>query len=64
MKYRFDIKIQLIYGLAGFILSFLIIYFFVGKFDWLASTIIGLFEFALSGFYTQMKKKKSSKKKK
>lgn len=59
MKYKFNLKIQLIYGVTGFILSLLIIYLFIKSFDWLSAGIIGLFEFIISGFYTRMHKKKS-----
>ena len=64
MKYQFNLKLQLIYGVIGFILSLIIIYLFLGNFDWLTSGIIGLFEFIIAGFYTQMSKKKIPSKKK
>lgn len=57
MRYKFNLKIQLIYGLISFIAALLIVYLFIKSFDWLTAGIVGMFEFIVSGFYTRMNKK-------
>jgi 1,4-dihydroxy-2-naphthoate octaprenyltransferase len=59
MKYKFNLKIQLIYAVVTFAVSFLILYLFTKEFDWITPSIIGVFEFIIAGFYTQMHKKKA-----
>jgi len=59
MKYRFNLKIQLIYAVATFAISFLILYLFTKEINWITPSIIGVFEFILAGFlYTQKPNKK------
>jgi hypothetical protein len=59
MKYKFNFAIQLIYGIIAFAVSFLILYLLTREMDWITPSIIGVFEFIISGFYTQMHKKKT-----
>lgn len=56
MKYRFNLIFQLFYGIIGFGIAMLIIYLFTKQINWIASGIIGISEFILSGFYTQFNK--------
>jgi hypothetical protein len=63
MKYEFNLKIQLIYAVISFAISFLVLYLFTKEINWITPIIIGVFEFILAGFYTQMHKKKYPSKK-
>ena len=56
MKYRFDLKIQLIYGIIGFFMAFIILFLGTGEFNWIASFAIGIGNFAVAGFYTNFNK--------
>ena len=51
MKYKFDLKIQLLYGIFGFLFVLVIVYLLTKDIDWFSSIAIGLFNFAVSGFY-------------
>jgi 1,4-dihydroxy-2-naphthoate octaprenyltransferase len=56
MKYKFNLKIQLVYGIISFALSLLIIYAFTKQLDWITAGLIGIFEFFFAGFYTTGRK--------
>ena len=58
MKYCFDLKTQLIYGVLGFILAVVIIYFLLGRVDWINAVIVGVANFFIAGFYKDLSKKK------
>ena len=55
MKYCFNLKIQAKYGIVTFLLALAIIYLFTKKIDWISPIIIGVFEFAIAGYYTNSK---------
>jgi hypothetical protein len=55
MKYKFNLKIQSIYGLIGFVSSLIILYLFTKQIDWITSLIIGIANFITAGFYTTSK---------
>ncbi len=63
MGYKFDFKTQAIYGLMGFFLTFLLILIFIRQVNLVASFIVGIFNFIISGFYTDMNVKSKKKKK-
>lgn len=56
MRYKFNFLFQLFYGIVGFATAMLVIYLFTKGINWIASGIIGISEFALSGFYTRFNK--------
>ena len=49
MKYNFDFKRQLLQGAVAFLVSFLILYFFKGEWDWALALGIGLGNFISTG---------------
>jgi hypothetical protein len=51
MKYQFNFKLQAMYGIITFIAAFVVIYLFSQNTDWISPSIIGLFNFAVSGYY-------------
>ena len=53
MKYKFDLKIQAMYGIFGFLTVLIVLYLFTKQLDFFSSIIIGIANFAISGFYTQ-----------
>lgn len=55
MKYCFNLKFQLKYGILTFLLALAIIYIFTKKIDWITPLIVGVFEFAISGYFTKLK---------
>jgi len=61
MKYKFNFVFQFFYGIFGFLLALVIIYLFTKEWDWIASVIIGVSEFIISGFYTRIEKVKKEK---
>lgn len=58
MKYKFDLKIQSVYGLVGFISSGVILYLFTKQVDWVTPLLVGIANFIIAGFYTSIKCKK------
>jgi hypothetical protein len=52
MKYNFNLKLQAVYGITGFIMTLGLLYLFTHKLDWFTSSIIGVTNFAISGFYS------------
>lgn len=51
LEYRPDPKMQLAYGLASSMLTFLIVYFAINQVDWLVALIVGISNFIVAGFY-------------
>jgi hypothetical protein len=51
MKYHFNLKLQVIYGVVGFGMALGLLYLFLGMLDWTGSAIVGAVNFAISGFY-------------
>jgi hypothetical protein len=56
LKYHFNFLFQLIYGIVGFVAALLVIYLITRELNWITSGIIGVSEFLIAGFYTQLKK--------
>ena len=56
MKYKFDLRVQCIYGLSGLIFSFILIYLFTKQIDYITPLVVGAFNFGLAGFYTTLYK--------
>lgn len=56
MTYNFDFKMQLIYGILAFILVLAIVYIVNRQLNWAASIIVGIINFAVSGFYKKHKR--------
>jgi hypothetical protein len=52
MKYKFNLKIQILYGIFGFAIALGIIYLATRNLDWIGSSVVGLINFIISGFYT------------
>jgi hypothetical protein len=55
MKYCFDFKTQMIYGIVAFIFALIIIYLLTKEVNWIVSIITGVFNFIISGYYTKSK---------
>ncbi len=55
MKYKFNLKIQIVFGIISFLSALGILYLFTGKLDFLTSTIIGIMNFVVAGFYNFVK---------
>jgi hypothetical protein len=55
MKYCFDFKMQLVYGIITFLSALAILYMFTGEINWIAYTVVGIITFIVSGFYTKCK---------
>ncbi|MFA5993202.1 MAG: hypothetical protein WC796_05845 [Candidatus Pacearchaeota archaeon] len=55
MKYCFNLKVQAMYGIVTFLAAFGIIYLVSKELDWTSSLIIGVLNFAISGFYERAK---------
>ena len=58
MKYCFNLKLQVMYGIVTFLVALSILYIFTKKLDFLTSVTIGLVEFIASGYFTINKCKK------
>jgi len=53
MRYRFDFKTQMMYGVLSFLLALVIVYLLTNEMNWIVSIIVGVFSFGVSGFYTR-----------
>lgn len=53
MKYIFDAKNQTLYGIVGFLLALIILYFVANEVNLIVSVIIGICDFIVSGFYNK-----------
>ncbi len=56
MTYNFSPKIQLVYGIFGFLLTLGILYILLNELNWIASIIVGIANFIISGFYNKINK--------
>ena len=54
LRYKFDLKIQAVYGLIGFVLAAAITYLFGGV-DLLVAAVVGIGNFISFGLYTDEK---------
>lgn len=52
LKYKFNLKVQLAYGIFAFLLSLGILYLFLKQLDWITASIVGIANFIISGYYT------------
>lgn len=52
MKYKFNLKIQSMYGLLGFFSALFVIYIVTKKLDWITPISIFIINFVIGGFYT------------
>ncbi len=52
LQYKFDLKIQLAYGVLGFVLSLAILFLFLNKVMWIPALIGGIGNFLVAGYYT------------
>lgn len=50
--YKFNLKLQLVYGIVGLLTSLLVLFLILGKIEWITALFIGLTSFLVSGFYT------------
>jgi|GEM_PF-3635251 len=50
--YKFNLKLQLVYGIVGLLTSLLVLFLILGKIEWITALFIGLASFLVSGFYT------------
>jgi hypothetical protein len=55
MKYCFNLKFQLIYGIVAFLLVFGILYLFTKQINFITPIIVGVVEFVVAGYYTKSK---------
>lgn len=55
--YKFDLKVQVLYGLIAAAASFAILYLILNRQEWVTSIIIGIGSFLVSGYYTDYCKK-------
>ena len=51
MKYQFNLKMQLAYGIITAILALFIVYLFTKRIDWITTAIVGIANFFISGYY-------------
>lgn len=52
MKYKFDPKMQLAYGITSFIASFVLLFLILGRWELLTAAFVGAGNFIVAGFYT------------
>ncbi len=57
MKYKFNLKVQALYGLVGFATALVILLLASGELNLVAAATVGACNFIVSGFYTQHAKK-------
>ena len=56
MKYKSNLKFQLMFAIIGFFVSLMIFYVFTKQIDWITAGIIGIVNFIAAGFYNLRKK--------
>jgi len=53
LRYRFDLAVQAVYGIFGFLVSLAIMYLVLGEISMVSAVIIGIGNFLVAGFYTE-----------
>ncbi len=48
--YTFNLKLQAIYGIMGFLMTLIILYLFTGEIRWIPAVAIGIANLLISGF--------------
>jgi len=51
IKYTFNFRMQLIYGMIGILSTLIIIFIFTQDFNWLLAMVVGVGNFITSGLY-------------
>ena len=52
LHYKFDPKIQAIYGIFGFLTTLAILFLILGRIELITALAIGIGNFLIAGFYT------------
>ena len=50
--YKFNPKLQAVYGVAGFLSALLVLYLILHSLEWLTALVVGIGNFLVAGFYT------------
>ena len=56
MRYNFNFKIQLIYGIVTFALTLGLIYLLINQLEWVVSAITGIVNAIIYGFFPKKQK--------
>jgi len=51
MKYNFNFKVQVVYGIVTFLLTLGLIYLFINNLEWIVAAVTGIVNAVLWGFY-------------